>query len=79
MPVGAAWGWLNGDRRKRPADLEIGVQVNRAVGYHYEAQLEFAFMILQYFLYSGKDIAAYIPLIEDSVKLFDEHYQFRHK
>jgi len=79
LPIGAAWGWLDGKRRRRPAELEIGVQVNRAVGYHYEAQLEFAFMILQYFRYSGEDISAYLPFIESAVVFFDQHYQYRHQ
>jgi len=78
LPTPSHYGWLNSKgRRNRPADLEPGVQVNGAVNYHYEAQLEFSFMILKYYQYTGSDISAYMPFIERSVKFFDEHYQYR--
>ena len=81
LPLACAWGWSEpGARgRKRPKDLELGVQVNRAVGYHYEAQLEFAYMILMYRQFTGEDISRYMPFIERSVRFFDEHYQMRQK
>jgi len=79
LPIACAWGWTEpGARsRKRPKDFELGVQVNRAVGYHYEAQLEFSYMILQYHAFTGEDISKYLPFIERSVRFFDEHYQMR--
>jgi len=78
LPIPSHYGWLNSKgRRNRPADLEPGVQVNGAVNYHYEAQLEFSFMILKYYQYTHSDISAYMPFIERSVKFFDEHYQYR--
>jgi hypothetical protein len=77
LPIAAAYGWPGSDRRPRPADLETGVQVNRAVGNHFESQLEFAYMILRYFAFSGRDIALYMPFIEESVRFYDEHYQYR--
>ena len=79
LPIACAYGWVNSTRRRRPADLETGVQVNSAVNYHYEAQLEFSFMILNYFLFAGEDISAYMPFIESSVTFFDQHYQYRGK
>jgi hypothetical protein len=78
LPAPSHYGWLNSEgRRKRPADLEAGVQVNTAVNYHYEAQLEFSFMILNYYQFTRNDISDYMPFIERSVKFFDEHYQYR--
>jgi hypothetical protein len=78
LPTPSHYGWSQpGDRRYRPADTERGVQVNPSVNYHYEAQLEFSFMILNYYQFTGRDISAYMPFIESSVKFFDEHYQYR--
>jgi hypothetical protein len=78
LPLPSHYGWSKpANRRHRPDDLEVGVQANRAVVYHYEAQLEFSFMILNYLQFTGKDISAYMPFIERSVKFFDEHYQYR--
>jgi hypothetical protein len=78
LPTPSHYGWSDpNNRRYRPPDTERGVQVNRAVNYHYEAQLEFSFMILNYFQFTGNDISAYMPFIERSVGFFDEHYQYR--
>ena len=80
LPIASAWGWGSNARcRRRTAKTEWGVQVNGAVNYHYEAQLEFSYMILEYHRFSGADIGAYLPFIERSVRFFDEHYQMRHK
>jgi hypothetical protein len=78
LPIPAAYGWADPNSgRHRPPSFERGVQVNGAVGYHYEAQLEFSFMILKYFEYTGGDISEYMSFIERSVRFFDEHYQYR--
>lgn len=78
LPIPSHYGWSDpNSRRYRPPDIERGVQVNRAVNYHYEAQLEFSFMILNYHQFTGRDISIYMPFIENSVKFFDEHYQYR--
>lgn len=80
LPIPSHYGWSDPNSgRYRPPDIEQGVQVNGAVNYHYEAQLEFSFMILNYHLFTGKDISRYMPFIERSVQFFDEHYQERCK
>ena len=80
LPVGSHYGWVDATGyRSRPADLEDGVQVNGAVGYLYESQLEFSWMVLKYYEYTGKDISAYMPFIESSVTFYDRHYQYRCK
>jgi len=80
LPTPSHYGWPDpNSRRYRPPDIERGVQVNGAVNYHYEAQLEFSFMILNYHQFTGGDISAYMPFIENSVKFFDEHYQYRNQ
>jgi hypothetical protein len=78
LPIPCAYGWPdpNGGRHRSP-DIERGVQANGAVNYHYEAQLEFSYMILQYHQFTGADISAYMPFIDRSVQFFDEHYQYR--
>lgn len=65
--------------RYRPDTIEPGVVVNGAVNYLYESQLEWAWMILQYHQYTGEDISRYMPLIEQSVIFYDEHYRMRQK
>ena len=63
--------------RYRPDSIEPGVQVNGACNYLYESQLEWSWMILQYHQFTGEDISPYLPLIEQSVIFYDEHYRMR--
>ncbi len=86
LPIASHWGWTNQKEKKkwfhprfRPIDHELGVQVNSSCKYHYEAQLEFSYMILEYHRFTKADISAYIPFIKESVKFFDEHYKMRNK
>lgn len=81
LPIACAWGWLepNAVERRRGENTEKGVMVNTAIQYHYESQLEFSFMILEYYRYTGRDISKYMEFIKSSVKFFDKHYQMRHK
>lgn len=65
--------------RYRPDSLEPGVQVNGACNYLYESQLEWAWMILQYRQFTGADVSQYMPLIEQAVVFYDEHYRMREK
>lgn len=67
------------DQRFRPADYEKGVSSNRAIGKLYGSQLEYAWMMLQYYDFTGNDISEYIPFIEQAVIFYDEHYRMRSK
>ena len=80
LPVGSCYGWLDSTCRwgRREHDTPVGVQAHGVV-YQFGNQLEFSFMILEYYRYSGRDIAAYMPFIESSVRFFDEHYRYRQK
>jgi len=80
LPVGSIYGWLNGVSRwgRRKPETPRGVQSIGCV-YQFGHQLDFSYMILEYYRYSGKDISAYLPFIESSVTFFDEHYQFLEK
>jgi hypothetical protein len=55
--------------------VEHGVQANPAVSYHWESQLEFAYMMLEHHRFFGGDIQPYLPFIRQAVRFFDEHYQ----
>lgn len=77
LPGPAIYGFPEGGRRGRPAGLEAGVQVNAAIGYNYQNQLEYAWMMLEYHRFSGLDITPYLPMIKQSVIFYDEHYQYR--
>jgi hypothetical protein len=58
---------------------EEGVMANQSCAYHWESQVEHAYMILEYYRFSGRDISRYMPFIKASILFFDEHYQLRQK
>ena len=59
--------------------VEEGVMANQSCAYHWESQVEHAYMMLEYHRFSGKDISQYMPFIKAAVLFFDEHYQLRQK
>jgi hypothetical protein len=59
--------------------VEHGVQANPAVSYHWESQLEFAYLMLEHHRFFGRDLAPYLPFIDQAVRFFDEHYQARER
>ncbi len=59
--------------------VEHGVQANPAVSYHWESQLEFAYLMLEHHRFFGGDLSPYLPFIRQSVRFFDEHYQARER
>jgi hypothetical protein len=59
--------------------VEAGVMANQSIAYHWESQVEHAYMILEYHRFSGNDISRYIPFIKAAIQFFDEHYQLRQK
>ncbi|WP_439484188.1 DUF5703 domain-containing protein [Cyclobacterium plantarum] len=59
--------------------VEKGVMANGSIAYHWESQIEHAYMILEYSRFTGADIRRYLPFIEQSLIFFDEHYQARQK
>lgn len=56
---------------------EKGVMANQSCAYHWESQVEHAYMILEYHRFSGRDISMYMPFIKAALVFFDEHYQIR--
>ena len=95
VALGAGYGWAGGVRGRGKeipfgdprADatrgyndlVEKGVMANGAIAYHWESQLEHAYMMLEYRRFTGADITKYVPVIENAVVFFDEHYRLRHK
>ena len=61
------------------APVEKGLMPNPSVVYYYHSQLEFSFMMMQWHRYSGNSIERYMPVINESLRFFDEHYQIRKK
>jgi hypothetical protein len=61
---------------KRPVNYDKGLEYSVSLEYLWDTVLEFSFMILEKERYTGADISEYIPLIESSLRFFDEHYQY---
>ncbi len=59
--------------------VEKGIMSNMAVSYHWESQVEHAYMMLEYHRFTGADISLYLPFIKASLLFFDQHYQIRQK
>ncbi|MCK5834820.1 MAG: hypothetical protein KAG98_03700 [Lentisphaeria bacterium] len=80
LPAAATWGFTRGKGgRKRSDKIPYGELANQWVRLHYTNQLEFSFMILEYYRYSGRDISKYLPFIESSLTFFVEHYKYRQR
>ena len=43
------------------------------------ATLEFSYMILEYYRYTGKDISKWLPFINSTLDFYDQHYRMRSK
>ena len=57
--------------------VEKGIMANGSVAYHWESQVEMAYMILEYHRFTGANIDRYMPFIKNSLLFFEEHYQKR--
>ena len=81
LPVALCWGFEETpvDFYLRRPSFEHGELRCPWTRYEYTQQLEFAFMILQYYEYTGQDITAYIPFIESCVTFYFAHYTMRNR
>lgn len=59
--------------------VEEGIVANGYISYHWESQVEHAYMILEYNRFTGKNIDRYMPFIKNALVFFDEHYQKRQR
>lgn len=57
--------------------VETGIMANGSIAYHWESQVEHAYMMLEYHRFTGKNIDRYMPFIKHALIFFDEHYQKR--
>ena len=81
LPVVSHYGFKDHGywNTQRPLNYDEGLQVNPFVQTLFQGQLEFAFMILEYYRYSSRDISAYLPFIYNAVYFYDHHYRFIHR
>lgn len=70
LPNPSEYGW------KRPDFFDKGLEYNAWLEYQWDTALEFCYMILQREQYTGEDIEEYLPLVESTLRFFDEHYQY---
>ena len=77
LPILWNWGFrkTNDAFHLRPEHFDPTEQRGHWIKYLYSTQLEFAFMILEYYRYCKEDIRAYIPFIESCVQFYFEHYR----
>ena len=68
IPIGNHFGW------DRPESMGPGDQISEPCHYHYSTQLEFAWMILQYHLYTGRNISRWLPFVLSATDFFFAHY-----
>lgn len=61
---------------KRPANFDKGLEYNAWLEYEWDTVLEFCLMILETEKYQNTNIGKYLPLIENCLIFFDEHYQY---
>jgi len=93
LAIGMGYGWDSGGRARGEdipfgdprADamhnygdpVEAGVMACKPIAYHWESQLEHAYMILEYHRFTSCDISEYLSFIETAVVFFYEHYTKR--
>ncbi len=78
LPFAGGWGFDKGPRTRDPA-TPFGEQSNPFVKHHFSSQIDFAFMILKYHQYSGRDIREYLPFVKSALNFFFEHYEYRQR
>lgn len=70
LPNPSEYSW------KRPEGFDPGMEYNKWLEYQWDTVLEFCFMILEAKRYAGIDVETYYPLIESSLRFFEEHYEY---
>jgi hypothetical protein len=57
--------------------VEQGVMANGAISYHWESQVEQAYMMLELHRFTQTNIDRYMPFIYNALEFFDKHYRKR--
>ncbi|MEM9237787.1 MAG: DUF5703 domain-containing protein, partial [Verrucomicrobiota bacterium] len=83
LPLLLNGGWENydaeGNKVNQGGEGDQNEMKDEFKDHSYVGQLEFAYMIMEYRRFTGKDITEYMDFIKSSVIYYDEHFQKRHK
>ncbi|NIJ45833.1 hypothetical protein FHR24_002304 [Wenyingzhuangia heitensis] len=71
LPLGQAYSWEMPLGKRKPTD-EIGTTGRHT--YYYHSQIEFAYMLHEWYRFTGADISEYIPFMK-GVVVFEFEYQ----
>ncbi len=63
--------------RQRATWDDPGMSRSVAIRNHHTASLEFSYMVLEYYRYTGKDISRWLPFVKASLDFYDQHYRMR--
>lgn len=66
-------------KRQRAPWFEDGLAGSVAIRNHHTASLEFSYMVLEYYRYTGKDISRWLPVVKATLDFYDQHYRIRSK
>lgn len=77
MPMHYGFDSVYIEKRERQPWMERGLASNWCTIHHHTAMLEFSYMILEYYRYSGRDITKWLPIVKGTLDFFDNYY--RHK
>ena len=67
------------DYRQRAKWDDSGLSRSVAVRNSRVTTLEFSYMILEYYRFTGKDISKWLPFIKSTLDFYDQHYRMRSK
>lgn len=81
LPIAWNYGFEDTESKPwlRPKDFDVAEIICPSNKYHYYTQLEFAYMMVKYYRYTGNDISEYIPFIKSCVAFYFEHYEQIHQ
>ncbi|MFI3322100.1 MAG: DUF5703 domain-containing protein [Rikenellaceae bacterium] len=77
MPMHYGFDKSLSEQRTRPSWIDRGLSANWCIIHHHTAMLEFSYMILEYYRYSGRDISRWLPIVNGTIEFYDNYY--RHK
>jgi len=76
LPNGYHYGW-EAPFGNRKSTAEVGMQQHHR--HYFHTQLEFAFMMHEWYKYTGADISEYIPFMKDAVVFHFEYHKMLQK
>jgi len=76
LPNGYHYGWEVPLGKRKP-HIEVGMQQHHR--HYFHTQLEFAFMMYEWYRFTGEDISEYIPFMKDAVIFHFEYHKMLQK